>query len=105
MHEHVFEVRLLAVVHVCAQNEGLAREVVASALGSPSTEEVRLANEANFLMGREATIVAVNFSVDEVSAKLVETDGKVVNGCLLRCPINEPRDFPLSLPSVGVLAT
>jgi hypothetical protein len=31
-------------------------------------------------MGREATIVAVNFSVDEVSAKLVETDGKVVNG-------------------------
>ncbi|MGC1791007.1 MAG: hypothetical protein WA753_06215 [Pseudolabrys sp.] len=80
MHEHVFEVRLLAVVHVCAQNEGLAREVVASALGSPSTEEVRLANEANFLMGREATIVAVNFSVDEVSAKLVETDGKVVNG-------------------------
>jgi len=75
MHEHVFEVRLLAVVHVCAQNEGLAREVVASALGSPSTEEVRLANEANFLMGREATIVAV-----EVSAKLVETDGKTVNG-------------------------
>ena len=63
MHEHVFEVRLLAVVHVCAQNEDLAREVVASALGSPSTEEVRLANEANFLMGREATIVAVNFSV------------------------------------------
>lgn len=78
MHEHVFEVRLLAVVHVCAQNEGLAREVVASALGSPS--KVRLANEANFLMGREATIVAVNFSVDEVSAKLVETDGKTVNG-------------------------
>ena len=26
MHEHVFEVRLLAVVDVCAQNEGLARE-------------------------------------------------------------------------------
>jgi hypothetical protein len=71
MHEHVFEVRLLAVVHVCAQNESLAREVVASALGSPSTEEV---------MGREATIVAVDFSVDEVSAKLVETDGKTVNG-------------------------
>ena len=74
MHEHVFEVRLLAVVHVCAQSEDLAREVVTSALGSPSTEEVRLANEANFLMGREATIVAVDFSVDEVSTKLVETD-------------------------------
>jgi hypothetical protein len=72
--------RLLAVVHVCAQSEDLAREVVTSALGSPSTEEVRLANEANFLMGREATIVAVDFSVDEVSAKLVETDGKKVDG-------------------------
>jgi len=80
MHEHVFEVRLLAVVHVCAQSEDLAREVVTSALGSPSTEEVRLANEANFLMGREATIVAVDFSVDEVSTKLVETDGKKVDG-------------------------
>ena len=41
-----------------------AGEVVSSALGSPSTEEIRLANEAGFLMGREATIVAVRFSVD-----------------------------------------
>ena len=80
MHEHIFEVRLLAVVQVCAESEDLAREVVTSALGSPSTEEVRLANEANFLMGKEATIVAVDFSVDEVSAKLVETDGKKVDG-------------------------
>ena len=71
---------MLAVVHACAQSEDLAREVVTSALGSPSTEEVRLANEANFLMGREATIVAVDFAVDEVSAKLVETDGKKVDG-------------------------
>jgi len=31
-------------------------------------------------MGREATIVAVDFSVDEVSAKLVGTDGKKVDG-------------------------
>jgi hypothetical protein len=80
MQEHVFEVRLVAVVRVCAQNDGVAREVVASALGSPSTEEVRLANEANFLMGKAATIVAVDFSVDEVSAKLVAIDGKTVNG-------------------------
>ena len=61
MWEYVFEVRLVAVVRVRAQNESLAREVVASALGSPSTEEVRLANEADFLMGRQATIVAVDF--------------------------------------------
>jgi hypothetical protein len=31
-------------------------------------------------MGREATIVAVNFSVDDVSSKLVEIDGKGVDG-------------------------
>ena len=65
MQEYQFEVRLVAVVLVRAQNESLADEVVSSALGSPSTEEIRLANEAGFLMGREATIVAVNFSVDQ----------------------------------------
>jgi hypothetical protein len=52
---------------------------VSSALGSPSTEEIRLANEAGFLMGREATIVAVNFSVDQYSTKLIEIDGKTVD--------------------------
>jgi hypothetical protein len=79
MQEYLFEVRLVAAVLVRAQNEGLAREVVTSALGSPSTEEVRLANEAGFLMGREATIVAVNFSVDQSSTKLIEIGGKTVD--------------------------
>jgi hypothetical protein len=49
MQEYLFEVGLVAAVLVRAQNENLAREVVTSALGSPSTEEVRLANEAGFL--------------------------------------------------------
>ena len=75
MQEYLFEVRLVAVVLVRAQNESLA----GSALGSPSTEEIRLANEAGFLMGREATIVAVNFSVDQYSTKLIEIDGKTVD--------------------------
>jgi hypothetical protein len=79
MQEYVFEVRLVAVVRVRAENESLAREVVVSALGSPSTEEVRLANEADFLMGKQATIVAVDFSVDEGSAKLIEISGKPVD--------------------------
>ena len=79
MREFVFEVRLVAVVRVRGQNESLAREVVASALGSPSTEELRLANEADFVMGRQATIVAVDFSVDEDSAKLIEIDSKTVD--------------------------
>jgi hypothetical protein len=79
MQEYLFEVRLVAVVLVRAQNESLAGEVVSSALGSPSTEEIRLANEAGFLMGREATIVAVNFSVDQYSTKLIEIDSKTVD--------------------------
>jgi hypothetical protein len=79
MREFVFEVRLVAVVRVRSQNESLAREVVASALGSPSTEELTLANEADFVMGRQATIVAVDFSVDEDSAKLIEIDSKTVD--------------------------
>jgi hypothetical protein len=79
MQEYVFEVRLVAVVRVRAENESLAREVVVSALGSPSTEEVRLANEADFLMGKQATILAVDFSVDEGSAKVVEIGGKTVD--------------------------
>jgi|EndMetStandDraft_8_1072994.scaffolds.fasta_scaffold14807_2 hypothetical protein len=79
MQEYLFEVRLVAVVRVRARNENLAREVATSALGSPSTEEIRLANEADFLMGREATIIAANFSVDESSTKLIEDGGKTVD--------------------------
>jgi hypothetical protein len=77
--EYLFEVGLVAAVLVRAQNESLAREVVTSALGSPSTEEVRLANEAGFLMGREATILAVNFLVDQSSTKLLEIGGKTID--------------------------
>ena len=79
MQEYLFEVRLVAVVRVRARNENLAREVATSALGSPSTEEIRLANKADFLMGREATIIAANFSVDESSTKLIEMGGKTVD--------------------------
>ena len=73
MQEYLFEVKLVAVVVVHAQNESLAREVVTAALGSPSTEEVRLANEADFVLGRKATTVAVDFSVDESSTKLIRS--------------------------------
>jgi len=47
MREYEFEVTIVAVVRVRAGNEDRAREVVASsALGSPSPEEIRQANEA-----------------------------------------------------------
>ena len=78
VQEYLFEVRLVAFVCVRAQNEDLAREVATSALGSPSTEEVRLANEADFALGKKATTVAVDFSVDEGSTKLIKIGGVTV---------------------------
>ena len=78
MQEYLFEVKVVALVLVRAQNESFAREAVTSALGSPSIEEVRLANQADFVMGRKATTVAVDFSVDENSTKLIKTGGVTV---------------------------
>jgi hypothetical protein len=55
-----------------AETEALAREVVvSSALGSPSAEEIRLANQADFLHGKEALIIGIDFAVDESSVKLI----------------------------------
>jgi hypothetical protein len=51
--DYEFEVAITAVVRVRAESESQAREVVCSAaLASPSAEEIRLANEADFVMGR-----------------------------------------------------
>jgi hypothetical protein len=70
--EYVFEVYLVALVRVNAETEALARDVVvSSALGSPSAEEIRLANQADFLYGKEALIIGIDFAVDESSAKLI----------------------------------
>jgi hypothetical protein len=72
MQEYVFEVDLVAVVRVNAETEALARDViVSSALGSPSTDEIRLANQADFLKGKEALIIGIDFAVDESSVKLI----------------------------------
>jgi hypothetical protein len=58
----------------------LAREVVASsALASPSADEIRLANETEFLMGKVATVVSIDFSVEEDSIKLIEANESPVN--------------------------
>jgi hypothetical protein len=73
--DYEFEVAITAVVRVRAESESLAREVVASsALGSPTADEIRLANQADFVMGKVATVVSVDFSVEEDSIKLIEID-------------------------------
>jgi hypothetical protein len=65
---------IVAAVRVRAENESQARGVVASssATSSPSADEIRLANQAAVVMGKEATIVAVDFSVDEDSVRLID---------------------------------
>jgi hypothetical protein len=73
--EYGFEITIVAVVRVRAQSESLAREVLtSSALASPSAEEIRLANQAEFLRGKAATVLSVDFSIEEDSVKLIEVD-------------------------------
>jgi hypothetical protein len=76
MQDYEFEVTITAVVRVRAQNETAARAVIASsALSSPSTEEIRMANEGEFLLGKQATIVAVDFDKpDENSVRLIKIE-------------------------------
>ena len=72
MQEFVFEVVIAAVVRVRAETKALARQVViSSALASPSEDEIRLANQADFLKGKEALIIGIDFAVDESSVKLI----------------------------------
>jgi hypothetical protein len=74
MREYEFEVTIVAAVRVRAENESQAREAVASssAIASPSADEIRLANQAAVVTGKEATIVAVDFSVEEDSVRLID---------------------------------
>jgi hypothetical protein len=62
MNEYVFEVQLVAAVRVRAMDENVARNVVSSVLGSPGTEEVRMANENNAGLGLNALVTNVDFS-------------------------------------------
>jgi hypothetical protein len=72
--KYVFDVNLVARIHVCAASETLARKVVTSALGSPSRADIRLANEASFILGNCATISDVTFSIGGDIARFASLD-------------------------------
>ena len=74
--DYEFEVTITVVVRVRAENEAVARTVIASsALSSPSTEEIRMANEGEFLSGKRATIIGVDFDKpDEESVRLISVE-------------------------------
>ena len=79
--DYEFEVTITAVVRVRAESENLAREVVASsALASPSADDIRLANEAEFISGKRATVVSVDFSVEEDSITSAAARGGLGEG-------------------------
>jgi hypothetical protein len=75
MSEFAFEVNIVAVVRVHAADKNVAREAVSTVLGAPAVAEIRLANENNAASGHHATISNVDFSAEEGSIKLIETDG------------------------------
>ena len=64
MSEYVFKVKLLAEVRVRAVDESVALQVISSVLRSPSTDEIGLANDNNGAIGRNATVIDVDFDVD-----------------------------------------
>jgi hypothetical protein len=76
MQDYEFEVTIVVIVRVKAETEDRAREVVASsALGSPSADEIRMANEREFLLSKQVIIVAVDFSKpDEDSVRLIAVE-------------------------------
>ena len=73
--DFAFTVNIVAVVRVRAAEESVARRVVPTVLGAPGTVELRLANEGNAVLAHHATITNVDFSVEEGSIKLIETNG------------------------------
>jgi hypothetical protein len=72
MDDFAFTVNILAVVRVRADDEIVAREIVPTVLGSPSTAEIGLTNENNAVFSNGAVVTNVDFLVDEGSITLVE---------------------------------
>ena len=86
MVDFAFTVNIVAVVQVRAADESVARRVVPTVLGSPGTVELRLTNEGNALLAHPATVTNVDFSVEEGSIKLIETDGVPAPAPAIRPP-------------------
>ena len=71
-NEYVFEVELLASVRVRATSGSDAREMIPAALEAPGADVIRLANETNFIAGRNAIVTEVTFFTEEGVFRLVE---------------------------------
>jgi hypothetical protein len=86
MEDYAFKVNIAAMVRVRADDENVARKVVPTVLGAPSTLDIRLANEGNAAMAHHATITSVQFSGEDCSIELVEIDGVAAPAPAIRSP-------------------
>jgi hypothetical protein len=77
MNEYTFKMKLLAGVRVRCADENVARQAVCSVLRSPSTDEIRLANDNNSAIGWNATVIDVDFDSDG-PAILLEINGQAI---------------------------
>ena len=75
MGEFVFKVNMVAEVRVRAADENVARKVVPDVLGAPGAAEVRLVNENQAALGRDAAVTDVAFDVGSI---------KLANGMSVR---------------------
>ena len=76
----------MTVVRVRAADENLARKVVPTVLGAPGTVELRLVNESNAVIFKDAILTSVDFTIEEGSIKLIETDGVPAPAPAIRPP-------------------
>jgi hypothetical protein len=67
-----------------AADENAAREVVPTVLGAPGTVEIRIANEAQAAVGRDATVTDVDFDVGSVK---LATGGSDLSGINAAAPV------------------
>jgi hypothetical protein len=72
MGDFAFTVNIVAVVRVRAADESVARSVVPTVLGSPSTAEIARANQDNAASGAGAMVTDVHFRVEDGQITLVE---------------------------------
>ena len=67
LRDFEFKMNLVAVVRVRAADESVARQVVPTVIGAPSTAEIGLANQNNVgATGRDATVTSVDFSIGPI---------------------------------------
>jgi hypothetical protein len=66
MKDFEFKINLVAVVRVRAADESVARQMVPKVLGTPDLTEIKLANQNNTAIGRDATVTSVDFSIGPI---------------------------------------